>query len=81
MLLYETVERVQTREDFITFIETLQLEDYDEWENPDLMRYLGALAGYARDIDGAYLNAGREFPEQPTWRILAELLYGAAYYE
>jgi hypothetical protein len=45
----------------------------DEWENHTLERFLEALA--------ASLTSGRTWPEQLSWRVLAEALTMASGYE
>lgn len=84
MDIYEFIDKIQTREDFIKFV-TLLRKDFsqnqEEWENPTLERYLEGLEQSAEDIDGKYLNRNENFPVQPSWKLLAELLLMAAYYE
>lgn len=53
----------------------------DEWENPTLERFLEALAAVLEASPGRYANAGERFPEQPTWKLLAEVLVAASGYE
>lgn len=53
----------------------------DEWENATLNRFLEALSASWNDIPGLYLNRGEEFPEAPTWEMVAEALVMASGYE
>jgi len=52
-----------------------------EWENSTLDRFLEALAAAWTDIPGLYRNRGEEFPETPTWKMVAEALVMASGYE
>lgn len=82
--LTERVKVIQSRKDFIEFAEAL-LHDFKNdpgsWENPDLERYLDALGAVVNGLEGLYMNRGEELPEQPTWKILGEILLTAAIYE
>jgi hypothetical protein len=49
--------------------------------NSTLQRFLDAFAASIEGIEYVYANGGQELPEQPTWRILAELLVMATAYE
>jgi hypothetical protein len=48
----------------------------DEWENPTLDRYLDALAASVETLEEAHSGG-----QQPTWRLVAELLVKASGYE
>lgn len=82
--VHDFIDNIKNRKDFIRFISLLR-EDYEkhniEWENPNLDRYLEALEASATDIDGASKNLDKTFPKQPSWKLMAELLLMAAYYE
>jgi len=52
-----------------------------EWENPTLERFLEALAVSLEGIPRVYANRGEQFPKEPTWRVLAEILVMASGYE
>ena len=53
----------------------------NNWENPTLERYLQALAACLDDLPSRYNNRGEQFPDQPTWQLLAEILVTASGYE
>jgi hypothetical protein len=53
----------------------------NDWENPTLERFLEALAASLEGLPGLYANRGEQFPEAPTWKILAETLVMASGYE
>jgi hypothetical protein len=68
--------RVVTRQDAALLVEAMvdDLRQHpDEWENHTLERFLEALA--------ASLASGRTWPEQLSWRVLAEALTMASGYE
>ena len=75
---------VRSREDLVGFI--LELRDDLEangalWENPTLDDFLEALAGWCQDMPGAFLNRGESQPDQPDWRLVAQMLLAASAYE
>lgn len=77
-------EDVRSRADLAKFI--LQLRDDlvsnpDSWENPDLERYLEALGAWTADMDGWFANRGDNEPAQPSWSLVAHMLYAAVIYE
>ena len=84
MDLEEAVRGIKGREEFVSFVRALQCsatEEPERWENTDLPGYLAALAAWVEDMDGYYAHSGRTVPEQPTWRILGEILLAARVYE
>jgi hypothetical protein len=80
----ESVEQVRSRADFAGFVGTL-LADFrdkpEEWENKDLVSFLGALKAWIEDMDGYYTSIGERTPEQPSWKTLAQILLAAKSYE
>jgi hypothetical protein len=69
----------------VRFVKDL-LHDYRTegggWENHDLESFLEALAAYTQDIDGYYENEGIDVnPNEPSWRLFSDMLYGARMYE
>jgi hypothetical protein len=84
MDLSESVEDVQSRHEFVAFVRALlrDLQQHpDTWENADLERFIEALAAWVEDMDGYYQNLGRPVPEQPSWKLLSEILLAARIYE
>jgi hypothetical protein len=68
--------RVVTQHDAALLVETIvdDLRQHpDEWENHTLERFLDALA--------ASLTSGPNWPEHPSWQVLAEALTMASGYE
>lgn len=51
------------------------------WENATLDRFLGALAVIFDTLPALYADRGEQFPDQPTWKLLAEALVAASGYE
>lgn len=51
------------------------------WENSTLERFLDALSASLSALPNLYTNRGEGFPDQPNWKILAELLVMASGYE
>jgi hypothetical protein len=49
--------------------------------NPDLDRYLEALAAVVDDLDGGFMNRGEAVPAQPSWELVAEILDMAKIHE
>jgi hypothetical protein len=75
---------VETREDAARMVRAMltDLQNHPAaWENATLERYLEALASALADLDGAYAVRGETLPDQPTWRLVAELLVMASDYE
>ncbi|WP_140464737.1 hypothetical protein [Hymenobacter nivis] len=80
---------IRNRQDFARFLSRL-LIDYQingkDWENQNLGDFLEALAAYATDIDGYYLNISSTDElavnaNVASWRVFADMLRGATIYE
>ena len=82
--LFEYAKRVNSRADFVKFIEYLNQDHTQkspEWQNKTLEEFLGGLSGFANDMDGYYKNMGEVVDvEHITWRIVAEMLLAATVY-
>lgn len=77
-------ERVRTREDLVAFLAELRRhlrENRAAWENDSLEAYLEAFQAVLTDWDGRFENRGESVPEDPTWKLIAELLLAATMYE
>lgn len=80
----DAVDRIQTRQEFVDFAQMLGRDastNHDQWENRDLTSYMAGLAGFVTDMDGYYQNRGESIPEQPTWKMLGQILLAARVYE
>jgi len=53
----------------------------DDWANTSLDTFLDALATTVEDIEQTYAARGEAVPDQPSWRLFAELLVAASGYE
>jgi hypothetical protein len=73
------------RQSFISFLESLHSEYLltgNTWKNPDLGRFLEAMAAYAEDIQGYYDNTNQDInADLPSWKVFADILRGATIYE
>jgi hypothetical protein len=84
MELHEHADSISSREDLVGFIERLRTDLASEpsaWENPDLGRFLDALAAWTADMDGYFENRGERIPTAPTWRLVGQMLLAAKHYE
>jgi len=80
----EQCDKTHSREEFVNFVRALHQEYLDNpgaWENWDLDSYLEALAGWASDMHGYYLNQGKPVPQQSDWNVTARMLLAATNYE
>jgi hypothetical protein len=76
---------LNTKEDFIAFLEFFY-KDYqqnkDKWENNTLEPFLEAMIAYTESIQHMYDNNKISInSNEPSWRIFADILCGAAIYE
>jgi hypothetical protein len=81
---YSEVKKIQTREDFISFLRALKknyIENLSSWENRDIEAFLGGMASWVEDMDGFYISQGLPIPEKPDWKIFADILMGGKLYE
>lgn len=84
MRLGDRVEKVRTREDFVEFVAALRkhLKGHkEEWENPELDGYLEALGAWTASLHHSSRNEGVVLPEQPSWQLVARMLWAASLYE
>ena len=84
MTLEDTARSVETKDDFIIFLQALQA-DYEangeSWENTTLSSFLEATAAWSLDMEGYYRNTGQDSSSVPPWRVLADILMAARIYE
>jgi hypothetical protein len=74
--------KITSRDDLITLIRELSLEDSSTWDNSDLSSFLEALSGWIGDCDGYYKNTGSNIdPDSPSWQLFADALQAAKIYE
>ncbi len=79
------LETVATRDDLRRVVGQMHSDFVEsgvlEWENATLERFLEAMAGYLRDLDGYFHNRDEAIPDQPDWHLVALLLVAASGYE
>ncbi|MDX3004420.1 hypothetical protein PWY87_22215 [Kribbella solani] len=56
-------------------------ENPDAWENGTLESYLRAWSAWLGDADGYFERKCEAFPQNPSWRMLAQMLLAARVYE
>jgi len=84
MTLAEHSDTIRSRDDFLEFLKALRkdlLDNPGAWENTSLERFLEALAGWVHDMDRYYLDQSKPVPQQPDWKMVAEMLMAASIYE
>lgn len=82
--LCDQLDRIDTRHDFVAFLGALRddLRAYPQsWENGTLPDYLDVLAVVTESLEQRFTNLGETLPEQPTWRLVADILLTARNYE
>jgi len=81
----EIINKIKTKEDFIKFVELLNIdfkENSEEWENKNIPDYLEALSRWTNDnMNGYYKYIDFPLPENIDWRIFADILMAAKMYE
>lgn len=75
---------IETKDDFADFVDAL-IEDLalnpDEWENPDLARFLSAMAAWTRSSDQYAKASGDGEVTSPSWSTFAKVLSASRVYE
>ena len=80
----DPMDHVQTHSDVTVYVRRLLSEfrtDPQSWEINNLDSFLEGLAAWVNDMPGYYANSGQAMPEQPTWKMFAEILAAATIYE
>ncbi len=84
MELKNEVQKINSRDDFIEFVNALRYDlssRPEEWQNATLNDFLEALSAWVRDMDGYYINNNLPVPNLPSWKNFAEMLLAAKFYE
>ena len=84
MNLEEKAEAISTRDDLASFVDELKndlIQNPEDWENPDLERFLDAMSAWTFSMENLYKNLRRETPVQASWKAFAEILLAAKVYE
>lgn len=73
--IYESIERIQTREDLVEFVELLA-KGYEKgaFEFTDLFDFLRGVADTLDGLPGLCANTNRPVPKQLDWRWVGEVL-------
>lgn len=82
--LCDQQESIVTREHLASFIQVLSNDlraHPGSWKNMSLESYLDALAAVTESLAQRFQNLGETLPEQPTWKIVGDLLLTARIYE
>lgn len=82
--LCDRQEAIETCEDRAIFIEALRADliaHPRSWESVSLEAYLERLAAVTESLHQGFKNNGLVLPEQPTWRIVGDILLTARIYE
>ncbi len=80
----KTIEALNSKEDFIEFINLLVKDlknNPNEWENKSLESYLKAISSWTEDMDGYYINHNLPIPSKVEWKVFATILIAAKIYE
>lgn len=84
MHLHESINAIQTKDEFIEFL-NLMIKDNEinseEWENKSITEYLEGMASWVEDMDGYYNNMNLQMPRDIDWKFIATLLYVGKIYE
>ena len=84
MHLHESINAIQTKDEFIEFL-NLMIKDKEinseEWENKSITEYLEGMASWVEDMDGYYNNMKLQMPRDIDWKFIATLLYVGKIYE
>ena len=81
MDITDLAQSVESKEDFIIFLQQLQrslINNPEEWENPELGKYLDAMEAFLSDSNEKSLN---KIDFTPSWSLFAKILIAASIYE
>lgn len=84
MKLYEKINSIESKSDFLEFLLELQKDsdlNTQEWENKDIADYLGGIRSWIEDMDGYFLNSKKDIPSNINWGFIATLFYVGKLYE
>jgi hypothetical protein len=77
----ELTDAIAGREDLVGFVSSLRndlLANGAGWENPNLETFLEALAAWCADRTTSLAEPARD---QPSWSLVAKVLFAASAYE
>jgi hypothetical protein len=77
--------RISSRADFLAFVSALRDDLHNNashWENPTLATFLEALEAWGSSCPNYYRNMEIPLnPDEPQWRVFADMLAAARVYE
>jgi hypothetical protein len=80
----DLTKNIRTKEDFINFVNAFAQDfedDSKQWINKDISSFLFAMANFTESLDGFYRGHGISVPENPDWKMFANMLAaGRVYY-
>lgn len=80
----ECADEINSKDDLADFVERLRLNllnHPDEWENPDLERFLAAMGAWVRSMDMYVKNSSDNDLVNPSWSTFAKILMASKFYE
>lgn len=80
----ERADEINSKDDLADFVERLRLNllnHPDEWENPDLERFLAAMGAWVRSMDMYVKNSSDNDLVNPGWGTFAKILMASKFYE
>ncbi|GKQ33437.1 hypothetical protein PSTH1771_06385 [Pseudomonas syringae pv. theae] len=83
-MISERVRDIQTKEDLADFVGEFRgglISSPNDWENPDLERFLAAMEAWIRTIDMYAKNSGDSDVASPSWSTFAKILCASKIYE
>jgi len=83
MELYEELGGVNSKDDFLKFLNSLindNTNNDEEWENRSIAEYLGSIRSWVEDMEGYYKNNNLSVPKI-NWNFLATIFYVGKIYE
>lgn len=75
---------VKSRSDFVDFVDALRRDlviHSQDWQNVSLEDYLQAISACVQDMENYYKRKHMALPTILDWRIVAEMLLEAKFYE
>jgi hypothetical protein len=81
MSIVEIAEQVKDKDSFVGFLQALtddHSNNKDEWENPELGRYLEAMAAF---LHGSVNKSINKIDFTPSWNLFARIMIAASIYE
>ena len=81
MDIEKIADNVKSKEDFIKFLNAFidnYIHDKENWENPELGRYMEAMERYLTDFTDQSLE---KIDFTPSWSLFARIMIAASIYE